>query len=275
MLEAVGTATNKSIPFRGNSFGVSNSHIRNARLKLLSLRYFNLNRWQAFLPFGIANIYKETKMREHLLCPCLALFVSGQVCASVLSVAGQVSGMGSATFPGTLYSANPSTFLLDMTYEPSTDATAILSAARLSVTCDYGGGLPTTWLFESIRQTPLVSWGNYQTGGQITVSQSISGESAISIAVAFDGGTINALAMYFNMTIFCPSAGLTSSVASAGNIESVFASRTSSSGTFHDYFPQIDHTTPIFATPVPAPGVLALLCLAGLPGARRRRRSCA
>ena len=215
--------------------------------------------------------YKVSNMRKSLLCPCLALVASGQVCASVLSVAGQVSGTGSAPFPGTMFSANPSTFLLDMTYEPSTDATAILSAARLSVTCDYGDGVPKTWFFESIRQTPLVSWGNYQTGGQITVSQSISGESAISIAVAFDGGTINALGMYFNLTIFSSSAGPTSSVASTANIESVFASRTSSSGTFHDYFPQVDHTTPIFANPVPAPGAVALLCLTGLPFARRRR----
>jgi hypothetical protein len=159
-----------------------------------------------------------------------------------------------------------------MTYEPSTDATAILSAARLSVTCDYGQG-PRTWLFESIRQTPLDSfgWSNDQTGGQITVSQSTSGESAMSISVAFDGGTINALGMYFNLTIFSSSASLTSSVASAANIESVFNSRTSSSGSFHDYFPNNEHTSSIFAYPVPAPGALALLCLAGLPSARRRR----
>jgi len=57
MLQAVGTATNKSIPYRGNSCAVSN-HIRKARLKLLTLSYFNHTAGRRFLPFGITAISK-------------------------------------------------------------------------------------------------------------------------------------------------------------------------------------------------------------------------
>jgi len=57
MLQAVGTATNKSIPHRGNFCAVSN-HIRNARLKLLTLSYFNHTTGRRFLPFGITAISK-------------------------------------------------------------------------------------------------------------------------------------------------------------------------------------------------------------------------
>ena len=56
MLQAVGTAFNKFIPFRGNSFGVSNSRIRKARLRSLTLSYFNHTAGRRFLPFGIATI---------------------------------------------------------------------------------------------------------------------------------------------------------------------------------------------------------------------------
>jgi len=57
MLQAVGTATNKTIPFRGNSCAVSN-HIRKTGLKSLTLSYFNLTAGRRFLPFGITTISK-------------------------------------------------------------------------------------------------------------------------------------------------------------------------------------------------------------------------
>jgi hypothetical protein len=57
MLQTVGTATNKSIPLRGNSCAVSN-HIRKARLKLLTLSSFNHTAGRRFLPFGITAISK-------------------------------------------------------------------------------------------------------------------------------------------------------------------------------------------------------------------------
>jgi len=57
MLLAAGTATNKSIPLRGNSCAVSN-HIRKARLKSLTLSYFNHTAGRRFLPFGITAISK-------------------------------------------------------------------------------------------------------------------------------------------------------------------------------------------------------------------------
>ena len=55
LLLAVGTATNKSIPHRGNSCAVLN-HIRKARLKLLMLSYFNHNVGRRFLPFGLSTL---------------------------------------------------------------------------------------------------------------------------------------------------------------------------------------------------------------------------
>ena len=57
MLLAAGTATNKSIPHRGNFCAVSN-HIRKARLKSLTLSYFNHTAGRRFLPFGITAISK-------------------------------------------------------------------------------------------------------------------------------------------------------------------------------------------------------------------------
>jgi len=55
MLLAVGTATNKSIPLRGISCAVSN-HIRKARLKLLTLSYFNHTAGRRFLSFGLSTL---------------------------------------------------------------------------------------------------------------------------------------------------------------------------------------------------------------------------
>jgi len=80
MLQAVGTATNKSIPLRGNSCAVSN-HIRKARLKLLTLSYFNLTAGRRFLPFGITAIsiwfgdYLSLTTQGVLLCDTQHLYL--------------------------------------------------------------------------------------------------------------------------------------------------------------------------------------------------------
>ena len=47
MLQAVGTATNKSIPLRGNSCAVSKPH-KKRQIEIAHVELFQSHRWQAF-----------------------------------------------------------------------------------------------------------------------------------------------------------------------------------------------------------------------------------
>ena len=47
MLETVGTATNKSIPLRGNSCAVSKPH-KKSQIEIAHVELFQSHRWQAF-----------------------------------------------------------------------------------------------------------------------------------------------------------------------------------------------------------------------------------